>query len=510
MSTTTYIGNRAASSLLRVRGSLLSVSALLTAAPLFGVLALAVVINWPTLHDYFHGDDYLAFIDLATKPTLRHLGEVITFTDSNVYWRPIGEVYYLALWETFGINEVAFHVANLTVFLITLVLLYVFCMQAGFGRYVASGACAFLVLFPNHVVSVAWITNGPRLVAVMFALASLVLLQRALTERRAYLEVLSFLAFLVAGLADEVALSLAPLALLYPLMLHDDRKDWLKRASLRALPYAAMALFLIPLQFIATDNDPGFRRLKFGWQMPEHIWALTSKLVWPSQDGISFAQITGEQWTAGAIALAIGALALAAGSNRLRFLTLWVALGLAPFTIWTTPIAPARYLYMAAVPFAVVAAWALVYAVDLLRRTVPGSMVARNVPASSLVAAAGLVILIFLGSIGASMTRERDQAFASDAETYRILADGLRQAAPDVPDGARIIIYYGIWNTFHVWPDAVAKTVYKDRKVSVVNVARGQIESGGPGRSPKDVVLFYTGRGFIRAAPFSTSTSPQP
>jgi hypothetical protein len=473
------------------------------------VCAVAVAVNYPTFDDYFHGDDYLAFIDLATRPTWQHIGEVLTFEDTNVYWRPLGELYYLIMWETFGLNEVAYHAASVGFFIGTLLLLYAFCMQAGFGRNVAIGACAFLTLFPNHVVSVAWITNGPRIIAVMLALASLVVMQRAMLKRSLRLEAASFLLFAFAGLADEVTLALAPLAVLYSFAFDPNGHGRLRRTVLRGLPYGALLLALAPLQFIATESDPGFDRIEIGTHMPEHLWALTSKLVWPARDGISFAQITAVQWAAGAVALGLAGLALLAGSNRLRFLVVWALLGLAPFTLWLTPLAPARYLYMAAVPFAVIVAWAAVRAVDVLRSSMPGALVARNVPATSVAIAATAVALVFLGSAGASMTQERDAAFARDTETYRILAEGLMDAAPDVPQGARIVIYYGIWNTFYVWPDAVAKTIYRDRDVRIVNVSRGQVDGDVPARKDKDVVLFYTGKGFIRSAP-ETATGSQP
>ncbi len=486
---------------------MLSPASVPASAPLLGVLLLAVFVNWPTLHDYFHGDDYLAFVDMVSKPWLKHFSEVLTFKDTNYYWRPLGEVYFFVIWKLFGLNEVAFHVANITVFLITLALLYTFCVRAGLGWLVAAGACAFLTLFPNHVVSVAWITNGPRLLAVMFALASLVLLQKALSDRSPRLEALSFLTFALAGLSDETALSLAPLGLAYALMVEHQGAGWLKRSALRAVPYACLALSLVPLQFIATEGNPGFvNKFRFGDQMLQHFWALMSKLVWPSKDSIAFAEIAPGQWLMGAMAIALLLLALAFGSNRLRFLCLWVILALAPFTIWLNPIAPSRYVYMAAVPFAVIASWALVRAVDWLCQSVPGSFVTRDLRVSTAVMGMALVALAFSSTFGLSVTRERNQTFASDTETYRILAEGLKASAPTVPDGARIVIYYGIWNTFYIWPDAVAKTIYRDPKIHVLNIPRGQVETGSPGRGPKDIVLFYTGKGFIRSAPLKSAT----
>jgi hypothetical protein len=488
------------------RGSFTSLARYWHFAALGLVLFLAFLANRPTLNDYFHGDDYLAFIDLASTPTWKHLEEVVLFKDSNVYWRPLGEVYYLALYETFGLDEVAFHLANLAFFLATIVLLYVFCVRAGLGRWIGLGAGAVLAVFPNHVVSVAWVTNGPRLVAVFFALLGLVMLQQAIAKRSMRWEVLSFLAFVLGGLADETALVLAPLPLVYSFYFDRERPAWLKRTLLRSAPYLALAAALTPVQFLGTEKDPGFSRLAIGWHIPEHFWALASKLVWPSTNSNSFAGIESEQWIVGAAALVLVGLALVAGSNRMRFLALWLVLALLPFSTWTWPIVPPRYIYMAAVPFAVILAWVGVSLAEAFVRARPFATVLRLYPAVGYAAAAAaLGAGILLADAGIQTVHQRDRTFANDAETYRVLAYGLMESAPKVPKGAKIIIYYGIWNGLSQWPDAVAKTIYKDESVRIVNVPPGQVELGHVGRGPTDVVLFYTGDGFIKSAPLKAS-----
>jgi hypothetical protein len=356
-------------------------------------------------------------------------------------------------------------------------------------------------------VSVSWVTNGPRLVAVMFAVGALVLLQRAIFTRRLSLEVLAILSFLLAGLADEVALALAPLLIAYSYWFDREPSGLPRRTLFRLVPVALIAATLAPLQFVMTDHDPSFGVIGIGWQMPQHFWALTSKLVLPSQDSISFSEMAAGQWIAGAAGIVGLGFSLAFGSNRLRFLALWVCLAVLPFTIWITPLAPARYVYMAAVPFAVIASWALVSLFELARSSSAGIRVSGSLTASAVVAGAVLVAVAFLGSVGASITHDRDRAFARDTEQYRVLATDLRTTLPQVPKGSRIVIYYGVWNSFFIWPDAVAKTIYKDPTIHVVNVPRGQVESGGPARGPKDVVLFYTGKGFIRAAPPKSATT---
>jgi hypothetical protein len=151
-----------------------------------------------------------------------------------------------------------------------------------------------LPLFPNHVVSVAWTTNGPRLVAVMFALASLVVLQKAVPRRSLRLEALAFFLFALGGLADETALSLTPLGLAYALMVDHDSPGWLRRSSLRTVPYAILVLTLV----VAVPGDGGrcqLNKFQFNDMMLQHFWALMSSSCGP-QRRCCLREIAATQW----------------------------------------------------------------------------------------------------------------------------------------------------------------------------------------------------------------------
>jgi hypothetical protein len=138
------------------------------ALPIAGVLLVALAINWPTLKDYFHGDDFVAFTELGTKKPLDFLYDTFFFKDVNFYWRPLGQASYLALYEAFGLSTEAFHALSIVMFLATIWLLYRFCLNAGFSRWVATGAAALFALTPAHVVSIAWVTNSPRVLSLFF------------------------------------------------------------------------------------------------------------------------------------------------------------------------------------------------------------------------------------------------------------------------------------------------------------------------------------------------------
>ena len=83
-------------------------------------LALVFLVYVPTLNDYFHGDDFLAFVDLTTLKPWQQVSNVFTFNDSNVYWRPLGHLFYLGIYQAAGLDPYYFHLAAVGVFLATL------------------------------------------------------------------------------------------------------------------------------------------------------------------------------------------------------------------------------------------------------------------------------------------------------------------------------------------------------------------------------------------------------
>ena len=484
---------------------------------LVGVLALVFAVYLPTLNDYFHGDDYLAFIDLTTLKPWQQVSDVFTFQDSNIYWRPLGHLYYLGIYEAAGLDPYYFHLAGLGVFLGTLALLYKFCLNFGLTRIVALGSVAVFGLFPNHVVSVAWVTNAPRLLAVFFALVSLIMVQQSLKTGRRWYEVPCFLAMGVTVLSDEVAVALTPLPVLYALFAQGRPLVHWRQHLLRVLPYAALGITIGVLQFTVGSVQEtvapvviSLAEIGIGWHILREYWALVAKLVLPVRDGVSLEAILSVQWAAGAIAIAVALASAYFASWRGWFLVAWIAAALAPFTLWEAPIAPARYLYMAAVPFSVLLAWSTAAGVvalsrsGLMRRTAALGLAPAGY---ALIAVAVALVLIF----SARETLERNDAFAASAEPYRALAEDLPRVLPDVPTGCRFVIYYGVWDGAVVWQDAVVQTIYRDRTLRTINIDSARTNSNVISPQPKDIVIFYTERGFILPSmPVQTTTTPTP
>jgi hypothetical protein len=475
--------------------------------PLFAALAVVAGIYVPSFNDYLHGDDFLAFVDVSTMAPLPHLWDVFTFNDTNVYWRPLGHVYYLLVYHAFGLNAVAFHVTGLAIFLATLVMLYAFCLRLGLNRGVAIGAVLIFGLVPNHAVSVAWTTNAPRLLAALFALAAVMLVQEALRRKQARFEVFAFVAMVLAVLSDEVAASLTPLPVLYAWLAREPGAVRWRPHPARLIAYGALGGSIALLQLYVgreADQAPSIvalSRVEIGWHIPRQYWALAAKLALPLKDGTMLADISPAEWAAGAV-LILGCLALFVfGSGRARFLVAWAFLALAPFSLWSFPIAPARYVYMAALPLAVLAAWAAVTfwsaTVEAGRRR-PTRWLSWPAAALGAVLACATIAGLALGS---AETIKRNDAFAASAEPYRRLAEDLPAALPKLPRNSRLVIYYGVWDGALIWQNAVVRTVYRDPTLNVLSVDSSQTETSGPPRRFNDVIVYYTDKGFIVPGP---------
>ena len=278
------------------------------ALPILGVMLIALALNWPTLHDYFHGDDFVAFTELGTKKPLavpvrclllqgREL--LLAAARPGVLPRPLSR-----LRPRPGCLPRAEHRDVHGDDLADLPLL----PERGALTLGCAGSAALFAIVPSHVVSVAWVTNSPRVMAVMFFMASLVVLQKALAKKSLPLDVLAWFLFLLCPLADETSMALAPIPVLYS-AIYSGRLKIDGPVIARLVIYAAVVAALAPLQFMYTlDDEPRLADYSFGPHVLEQAWALTSQMVLPLATGsplaLSFQAIGPVQWAAGAIAIA--------------------------------------------------------------------------------------------------------------------------------------------------------------------------------------------------------------
>jgi hypothetical protein len=446
------------------------------------VIFAAVIFAYASsLDGYFHGDDFIALVDAATKPMGKHLYEAVTFQDNNFYWRPLGQVYYRSIYEIAGLDATAFRIANLGLFLVTLAALHRLCLKLELSRPEAFAATLVFGLFPNHVVSVAWITDGARLLAMAFFVFGLLTLAHAISRRSLWLEGLAWLLVLAACFSDEVTIAMAPVPIAYAVLVHREYLTPLKLAF-RTLAYGAIVVALLPLQFMFTpDDEPRLTVYSVGWHIPEQAWALASQLALPLAPSnpmdVPEVLIPDAQWIAGAVFIAVLGVCLLFGSGLVRFLVCWTIAALAPFTLWDLDVVAPRYVYLAGAPAAVLAVHLVFAAIERVgfthvRLALTGA------------AAAGLVAVAVFGI---DKTRERDDAWVRATRDYQVLAAELTELYPNVSPGTHFVIMDGPAFPYWRWPVAAVRTVYRDRSLSATSVPPGwpvQVKAG-------DVVLYY-------------------
>jgi len=292
---------------------------------------------------------------------------------------------------------------------------------------------------------------------------------------------MAWLCMVLACLSDEVTIAMAPLPVAYAFLIHREYRTP-RKLALRALAYGAIVAALLPLQFLFTpDDEPRLALYGIGWHMPDQALSLAGQLVLPIADpnpmDVPEILMSDTQVAAGMVLVAVVGLCLLVGSGRVRFLALWVIAAITPFTLWNADVVAPRYVYLAAAPFAVLAA-------------VLGSAMIERVkfqPVRLGFAGAGAVALIVAAVFGTTQTQARDGKWEAATNDYRVLAHGIQSLDRDVASGARVVILDGPWYPYWFWPVATVRTIYQDETLWAVSVPPGWPFE----RLPGDVILYH-------------------
>lgn len=424
--------------------------------PGLAVLLVAVVYA-PTLNDYFHGDDFPDFADVAHKGAGKYLWDILSFHSPSLYWRFFTRVIFLGEYQLWGLNSTPYHVVNLALHLAIVMLTYRLTLDFTGRRDVAFIAALWFGVTATHVVTVAWVTALNRLLHTFFFLLSLWFLLRYLVQERIkqWPLMASLGAFLMAILADEVSAFFAVILAIYAWLFYfQDRRD-LRGYVLVVAPYILLGLGAgITLYILQSDKNylqPSSYGL--GWHIWRNLWAFLGRSVFPIK-----AETPREFWLVhrvlGATLLALGLYFVIRGPRLGRFLALWMLLALLPFTP-TVSWSPARYTYLASIPFAV--------GVSCLMAKVASTLRAKLSPIPVWLAVGSVLIAVLV--LLSRQTMEKNNRFALFAERYRILVEGLQEELPEVGPNSRIYIVNGIWNSPFadlVFLPAVAETLYDD------------------------------------------------
>lgn len=352
---------------------------LLTIILLFA-LALGCYVN--TLGNSFVYDDELQVLQNPYVKSWHYLPQIFRTTvwsfigdagETN-YYRPLMTLTYLGLWKAFGDIPMGFHLFNILLNALVVACVFYAGRSLFKNHWAATLAAAVFALHPVHAETVNWIAAVPDLEATLFFLAAFLLYARA--ERAWRTQTLVVLLFVLALLAKEPALMLAPVLVCYEYLVRDDRQETKFPEKLRrCLPVCVAAVAYLGLRIALFGKlAPVLQHAQISW--PSAIYSAfsliaeyTRLLVWPVRLSAfhvfhASASLTSPGVLAGIAIVAASIVFVLATYKRWpagAFCVIWMALTLAPVlnARWMAAnVLTERYLYLPSVGFCWLAGWA--------------------------------------------------------------------------------------------------------------------------------------------------------
>jgi hypothetical protein len=240
---------------------------------LIGVIVTALYSGYfilPGLHARFNGDDPMNLHAAWTSGGWELFKALILFF--NPYHRPMGKLYFLTLYEFFGLNPLPYHIA-ITIFLLVNVILAYRCAALLSGSKVVGLLCAIITSYhakmSQSVYLPAFIFD---VLCFTFFFASLFYYLRIRSAGRnlGVKELLIFMLLYIAALeSKEMAVTLPMMLLVYEFLWHPpDRpmKNLLKWVRSNAIP-SLIACFITVVYVVGKAMGPEALMKKPGYHM---------------------------------------------------------------------------------------------------------------------------------------------------------------------------------------------------------------------------------------------------
>jgi len=129
-----------------------------------------------------------------------------TFSNSN--WHPLTWLSYMLEIELFGLDSGVMHLTNLALHGLNTVLVGLLIQKLTESESLAIGVALFFGIHPQHVETVAWVSERKELLGVFFGLQSMVLWQEYVIGRKLRYWFMAHLLFLFSLLSKQMLITL--------------------------------------------------------------------------------------------------------------------------------------------------------------------------------------------------------------------------------------------------------------------------------------------------------------
>lgn len=392
-------------------------------------VAAVVLVQLPVLGGYFFNDDAVPLADIASRGTGAYIKDLFLMDDLTPNWRFLTGLVYLAEYRAFGLDALPYLLVNVALHGATAALLCWLLWRALGAVWPAALGGALFGVTAAHVPTVGQVTALNNVLAAFLLVSSVVVLYEGPGRRSAAPwtagAALLFAGAVAANESSAVSAPVLALVTVWRLAPGRDARAW-ARVALVAAPFAVLSIAAVAgfASCGCTEAELYERD-----EVLSNLWLYFGRLLYPV--GLEAPGHAGAaHLAAGPVLLALALLALARGPALGRIAAAWLVLAVVPYLplgLWSA----SRYVYLAAAPFALLAA---VYAHELAR-------------ASQRLAPAAPVLLAFLALSGVALVAwqgfEQNQAFAARTDPWRDLVAALERSDIDPAPGSTVYLRGG-------------------------------------------------------------------
>lgn len=417
-------------------------------------LAVAFVVYWPRLGDYFVYDDFLwlravhnhsfwvVMYRAFTFPVAKPFDEVTRF------WRPLTDLYFYGA-RSFGLHPEPYHVVNVLVHGLVGSLAVVFLRRLTGSLVAATAAALLFTVAPTYEFAVTWVSQVSEFFGAALILCALLAYHAYLTAdepRRIYpAATVSFTVLALLAKESTIILLLLLPALVLALP-RGERRRSLKEVTTSLAPVAGVGLAFAVVMLVHEYRTEG-DAYEIGPHMFRNLRDYLKWMVFPHRFG------DGSEWrTLGALTfLASGALAFALRQRLLALLFVWTIAALLPFCGFSFGI-ELRYTYLATLPFTAF----VVFGARAAAISLPPPL---RVPAQAVLTVAAIVALI----VTPIRTRDFQTFVRNEARGYEVMVESVRELCGPLPRESTVFVLRAPYRDLGGVHTPAALNLYYDR-----------------------------------------------